>query len=253
MPDSMIKIETALLEAAVLSLAAEPGGIDLSRYHAERELLYCEAGQASAGKDWERFHERWFQRFGMLAQITEAIGEQGLLRDAIPVRVLLANRGKEEGAELFEEPASRFGLEGRRSLILRVRSDRFLNPARLRLVMRIDLQHVADMLDKEFFYDRSALDELEPARRSLVMDRTMLLWGISVRARIRQRFAEPCLDESLAQLNLMRAFRSWSPLEVDRQFGILTRGPRPTFPWIVEQALGLDSRAALAAAERSSP
>ncbi|HMS16634.1 MAG TPA: hypothetical protein PKA37_07320 [Planctomycetota bacterium] len=235
-----IRMEAQFLEAAVLAWAAmcDPTREVLALYHHERERLYNRPSEHGDDRPWLDHYERWFERSGMREVLLQAIEEQPeLKRLAKGVRVLLAYRGKDEGAELFEDSQVSGSPEASRVLLLRMRAESLLDAPRALRTLRIDLTHVSDMLDPEFAYDPRALEGIEPAKRSLLLDRTMLLWGISVRCRIPGFFREDAdhlVDRTRA--NLLRAFRNWTPERAERLLDELRSRRRPPFRALLDQA-----------------
>lgn len=184
-PAPYVRIDPGLLEEA--TFLALRGCADLLPFDRERVRLYAIADPEERERRFRALHAAWFARLGLDAPLRHALGEQ----PSIPARtraclVARAWRPRDEGADLHvaDNPAER----GAVTLVVRLQPESFAEPGRLLVLLRHELQHVADILDPRFGYEPGIpSDDSDPARRRLVLDRYAVLWDITVDGRLSRR------------------------------------------------------------------
>lgn len=169
--------------------------------------------------------------------------------------VARSRRPGDEGADLF--------VGERRTVILRLAAERFLDRANLEACLRHELRHVLDMLDPTFGYERDlgvhgrtraetelirgryrvlwnlAIDHVEAppvsdGARQRQMERAFAALGADQRARLAERFRDPGLR---THANLVAAAREpWAFLGEPRRAGPVPGQPCPlcgfpTYDW----------------------
>jgi hypothetical protein len=188
----MMRIEYAprLIEAAVLERLAGAVESDpaLARCRAERDAVYDgPAGERESA--CLRWSARWFTELGLdgplrraLACAAHANGRLGELH------VRAAVRAKDEGSELFVEPAADGAGPAATRLVLWVSAARLAWPERMQTLALRELLFADDMLDPRFGH-RPALDlprDLTPIQAERTRAVYAQLWAERVDARIAQ-------------------------------------------------------------------
>ncbi|MBI3990329.1 MAG: hypothetical protein HY347_12020 [candidate division NC10 bacterium] len=175
-----IQYDPALMEE-VISLAVkrgeERGDLRLfQEYHTLADALYERFSSERREEAFLKLHRTLFQKWGFSEPIARALEEfpevGGLVREIFVARALAK---KEEGADLSQD---------RRSVGIKVRSERFLEAKGLRRFLRHELQHIADMLDPTFDSIPQEILASSPMEENLIKDRYRALWAISVDGRL---------------------------------------------------------------------
>lgn len=113
-----------------------------------------------------------FRRFGANRPVREVVALVGGVERALVAR---SQRPGDEGADLL------VGEE--RTLFLRLAAEAFLEPEALRVFLRHEARHVADMLDPAFGYEPDlGMHGRTRAERELVRTRYRVLWDVAVDA-----------------------------------------------------------------------
>lgn len=132
-----------------------------------------------------------FREWGAAAVVEEALA---LAKGVDCALVARSNGPSDEGSELLVGEA--------RSVLLRLKPERFLAPAPLRVFLRHEMRHVADMLDPSFGYRPDlGVRGRTRAQDELVRDRYRVLWNLAI-----DRVETPPVDAATRRAQLDRAF-----------------------------------------------
>ncbi|MBI4607895.1 MAG: hypothetical protein HY726_02660 [Candidatus Rokubacteria bacterium] len=184
MAEIAIEYEPRLVEEAVfLAARGRAAEGDLRR---ERDRLYEVHDPEEQEAGFRAVHAAWFERLGLGRQLELALEEQPSVAAKIGrCLVACARSGRDEGAELFVSPEDGGAGPRQRVVVLRLRPETLTVPERLRLLLRREFLHVADMLDPAFGYEpRLRAPALAPARQRLLSDRYRVLWDAFVDGRL---------------------------------------------------------------------
>jgi len=179
-----VEFEPRLVEAAVL--AALRGRPAEAEFRTAREALYLLEGAEERETAFGALHAAWFTRLGLGAAVVAALREHPAVSTGTDRCLVQPARSRhDEGAELFvAQPEA--SPDRRRTLVLSLHPQTFADLDRLRMLLRRELLHVADMLDPAFGYspqDPTAAT-LPPA---LLRSRYGLLWNVFVDGRLTRR------------------------------------------------------------------
>ncbi len=172
------EFDPRLVEAAVLAAVTRRGGE--GEFHAERDGLYQIVEPEPREAAFAALHARWFERLALDRPFRETLAEW----PAIAARcgrwlVTRARGGRDEAADLLVAPSAP------PTLLVRVSPETVAAGARLRLLLRRELLHVADMLDPRFGYGPSLPEGVAPgARESVVRGNYRVLWDAYVDGRL---------------------------------------------------------------------
>lgn len=187
MPDYPLRADHRLVEETVAARVRQLTPRSQRLFHRERERIYDTPDPEERENSFRELHGRWFERLELAAPIHQALGERpSVLSGTEQCRIFLAVSRKEEHADLLVPEA---GISGGRSpsLVLRVRTQVFLEPEALLAFARREVLHVADMLDPEFGYQRSLPDSSQgPSFQNLLVDRYRTLWDTTIEGRLHQ-------------------------------------------------------------------
>ena len=187
MPDYPLRVDHRLVEETVVARVRQLTPKRQRPFHRERERIYETPDPEERETSFRALHGRWFERLGLAAPLHQALRERpSVLSGTEQCRVFLAVSRKEEHADLLVPAA---GISGGRSpsLVLRVRTQAFLEPEALLAFARCELLHVADMLDPEFGYQRQLPDSSQgPSFQNLLLDRYRTLWDTTIEGRLHQ-------------------------------------------------------------------
>ena len=174
-----------LVEEAVLLAETTMDRADARAFRRERDRLYDVADIRERDARFHALHARWFTRADLNRVIEQSLAErEGIaarLTDGLVVRALTR---AEEGADLMDRVA--VGAPNPAPiLVLRIRSERLIDPERLRAFLRHELMHIADMLDPAFGYQRTAPSSDDgPSHDNLLRDRYRVLWDVTIDGRL---------------------------------------------------------------------
>ena len=180
----VIEYEPRLVEEAVF-LAVQGAG-EGRAFRRERDRLYEVADPEARDAGFRAFHAAWFDRLGLGSGIALALQEHPSIA-ASTSRCLVAHASSspDEGAELFVSPESGTNGALRRVVVIRLRPETFTLPDRLRLLLRHELFHIADMLDPRFGYaPRLPVTDAGPSHERLLRDRYRVLWDAYIDGRL---------------------------------------------------------------------
>lgn len=222
-----VTLDERLVEAAVL--AAAPGRPFEERYafHREREAIYEVRDPDAREAAFRQVFLRWFERWRLDRPIRRALAEQPLLgARASGCRVMLALGFQDEGANVYgPAPGSDAALP---EIGIRIRASMLVDAETCLAFLRHELQHVADMLDPAFGYERD-LPPLDggPPYEALVRRRYHVVWDATIDGRlVRQGRAAPSSRQRRRD-EFARTFAAIGST-VDEEFARWFDHPQPT-------------------------
>lgn len=208
-----IEYEPPLVEAAVLAaLRDRPAE---TAFHGERDPLYAIEDPEVREARFRALHAHWFERLGLGAAVTGALGEQPDVTARVGRCVVVRARGAEEG-DLLVAGAAGAGGGAERTVLLRLRPPSFADPAGLRARLRRELLHVADLLDPEFGYTPEWLATGGPVPPRLVRERYRIAWDVRVDGRLVRRGWAPAATRA----ERLRQFAATFPMLGERVEGV---------------------------------
>ncbi len=146
-------------------------------YHRQANPIYEKFSLAEREAKFEKLHKRLFLKLGFGKICDETIAEVHGLRskiEAVIIRKAITER--EEEADLSKDL---------KSIGIKILIKRFLNPSDLQKLLRHELKHVSDMLDKQFGYEsREKLIVYSPEEENIIRDRYRILWDIYIDSRL---------------------------------------------------------------------
>ena len=228
---SLISFDPRLVEETVLLAERLLNGEDRREFRAERDRLYGLSDPDERETRFAGFHAKWFVRLVLGDEIRELLEEiPGFRSRPAPVSrcaVIRAISAKEEGADLHEE-RGRGAQAGKPALVIKMCPTTLLDAGRLRLLLRRDLLHVADMLDPSFEYS-VATPEVEggATREKIIRDRYRVLWDVTVDGRLASRGKLTGEIEAIRRNEFLASFGVLGS-GVAEKFDRLFHGPRPT-------------------------
>jgi hypothetical protein len=198
-----VTYDAALVEEAVLLAEPTAGAAQRARFRWERDRLYEVRDVADREARFEELHGRWFVALGLDRSLHEALAEKPLLlRRTRACRV--ARTVRDELADLA--PADPDGA-GPPAILVRLRPESFLDPARLLTLLRHELEHVSDMVDPGFGYERELPGAgAGPAHDALVRERYRAAWDASIDGRLFRRGALGPSERETRRRDFARAF-----------------------------------------------
>ncbi len=237
-----IHYDPLLTEAVVLqeiTRRQELGDPALFReYHVAADPLYHRRPDARDAA-FERLHDQFFIMLGFAESVQRPlrdfprIGEQ-----ASELLVALTASSAEEGADLSLGEANESGLLVRR-VGIRLRADRFLDPAGLQRYLRHELLHVVDLLDPGFGYEGEIrLAVASPAEENIIRNRYRLLWCLSIDARLESAGGEPLADRDSHRRDFDAQYRKFSPTLREAIFVRLWRPEPLSHSLLLQMATG---------------
>lgn len=205
MGELVIEYEPRLVEEAVF--VAVRGRPVEREFRRERDRLYDVPDPEEREAGFRALHAAWFERLGLGQGIDRALQEQPSVTACVGrCLVACAPARRDEGAELFVASASGTGLPPR-VVVIRLRPETLATRERLRLLLRRELLHIADMLDPRFGYEpRFHGSAVGPARERLLLDRYRVLWEAFVDGRLVRRGWAPAAIRAERLTDFARAF-----------------------------------------------
>lgn len=171
-----VKYHPELMEQAVWLFVRQNVALE-NELHKDVDPIY-EAPETEDRDDrFTRIFAGWFNRLRLDRFVDEALSHfpriVELIREGV---VRKAPRRKLEGAELFvrEGSPAQAGM-----LVVQLCPESLVDGNLARDGVMRELQHVEDMLDPEFGYERSSVDGL-PSHQQTTVERYRLLWDIRV-------------------------------------------------------------------------
>ncbi len=153
-----------------------------NEYHEKRDVIY-EMEQESRPKRFRELDSDFFKRLGCDVYIKEIFDEYPNIQEKIEeVHVRRATTKQNEGSNVVDEG---------RKVIIRLYPEIFIEGINeIRRVLRHELVHVSDMMDKDFDYDVYEEFSKSPMEERIMRDRYRLFWDISVDGRLTNKGLE---------------------------------------------------------------
>lgn len=177
--------DPALVEEAVLLAEGAMPDAEARVFRGERDPLYGIADPERRDAAFQSLHLRWFTRLALHESVWQAVAErEDIVQRLDEGRVLRALAPRDEGADLVDQLAPG-RTDTRAILVLRLRPETVLEPARVRSLLRHELMHVADMIDPAFGYERTLpCSDDGPSRDNVLRDRYRVLWDVTIDGRL---------------------------------------------------------------------
>lgn len=178
----------ALVEEAVLS--GVRGFREEFDFRRSRNRIYTLPEGEERERRFQEFHSVWFVRMRLGCPITAALEEQPiLLQQAGRCCIFPARSALEEGADLHQWSAGKLeGIRPEKTILIRMKPARLLEPSSLQSWLRHELMHVADMLDPAFGYDPQCPDnDAGAVAMNLLRERYRVLWDTWIDGRLFRR------------------------------------------------------------------
>lgn len=153
----------------------------------QRQFAKCHDAGSSAARDeaFRRLHKEWFEELGLQGRIHGCAVAFEHIRREVARLVVAQAPFKNQSAELY-------GSRGNFTIALAVSPSSLLDEPAFRYWAMHEFLHIDDMLNPAFAYDRSSRPAGGAiARRDLLRDRFIVLWAISVDARLEARGVLP--------------------------------------------------------------
>ena len=194
-------VEPALLERTVFHATRADGDL-ADAYQRAFAGCYREAAGELRDKAFAALHEQWFDRLGLRKRLLDCLGEFPNITRRISRFVAVDARARtRSGAELF-------GKDDRLALVLALTPAQLLDVSAFVEWARFELQHIEDMLSPAFGYDAARRPGgTGPAQANLAHDRFVILWAISVDARLHNCNASTDRAQQARYREFVRAFR----------------------------------------------
>jgi len=230
-----------------MHLSVEPGLLEQTVFHATRadadlagayQRAFAGCYREEAGEQRDRafaaLHEEWFDRLGLRKRLLDCLEEfQNITRQISRFVAVDARARNRSGAELF-------GKDSRFALVLALTPAQLLDVAAFVEWARFELQHIEDMLNPAFGYDAAHRPGgTGPAQVNLAHDRFVVLWAISVDARLHPCSASTDLARQARYREFVRAFRvpdNETTQRVFQDLWVQFRRAAPTHASLVEWA-----------------
>jgi hypothetical protein len=230
-----VVFDERLVEGAVLAAVAARPFEERHRFHREREAVYEVRDAEARDRAFRHLFARWFERWHLARPLRRALAEQPLLAGRTRGCLVGPALGpSDEGADLYG-----LGDEADQPPVIgiRIRPARLLDEAACLALLRHELQHVADMVDPAFLYQRDlpALDG-GPAYENLVRQRYHLVWDLTIDGRLVHRGLAPEAVRAHRREEFARAFPALGPA-LDEVFVRWFDGPQPTHRAILDFVL----------------
>lgn len=208
----IVFIKPRLMESVVFQ-ATRQDSRSARAYQKEFSLCYDESDPDRRENGFRGVHERWFDKLGFRRRLLDLIDEFEFVRSQVTRFVVSDVLGvRQQGIELFGQPGSY-------NVVASICPSFLLNEADMSVWARHELQHIDDMLDPDFAFDKSlAPDGPTNAARNLHRDRYALLWAISIDARMEQRGTAPESVKEKRRLEFVRAFGFDDASQADEPF-----------------------------------
>ena len=160
-------------------LAKQEASGDLAlyiEYHEKRDAIY-EMEEESRPRKFRELDNDFFNRLECDIYIEEIFGEYPDIQEKIEsVHVRRATTRQNEGSNVVDEG---------RKVIIRLYPEIFIEGINeIRRVIRHELMHVSDMMDKRFNYNVNEEFSPSPMEERIMRDRYRLFWDISVDGRL---------------------------------------------------------------------
>jgi hypothetical protein len=172
-----------------------------SAYQREFARCYDEPDPDRRDDAFRTLHQRWFRTLGFDQMILGLIAEFGFVHQQVQRFVLAETRNRNNGGmELY-------GAPGRYTVVVGMAPQLLIDADTFRYWARGELTRIDDILDPAFDYSRDDRPNgPNPAAAALAHDRYVVLWAISVDARLAARGHAPADIRDRRRNELARAF-----------------------------------------------
>ncbi|MFQ5899205.1 MAG: hypothetical protein ACE5JN_13305 [Candidatus Methylomirabilia bacterium] len=243
----VVEYEPRLVEETVL--LALRGSSEEAEFRKHRDRLYEVSDLEEREDGFRALHASWFEQLGLGEEVARAFTEQpSIAANTDRSVVLSAQSRRDEGAELFVSAQNRASGAAGRTVVLRVRPATLTAPQQLRVLLRHELLHIADMLDPRFGYEpRLPVSGVGPAHDLLLRDRYRVLWDAFIDGRL-VRFGRVGGRVRADRLTEFARFFPMLGARTEEAFDRFFRGSDLTHAELVafaidpERALGWESR-----------
>ena len=208
-------------------LAKQEASGDLAlykEYHEKRDAIY-EMEEESRPRKFRELDSDFFNRLGCDVYIKEIFDEYPDIKEKIEsVHVRRATTRQNEGSNVVDEG---------RKVIIRLYPEIFIEGINeIRRVIRHELMHVSDMMNKEFNYNVNEEFSPSPMEERIMRDRYRLFWDISVDGRL----VNKGLETTATRDERKREFDSFfSKIPEDSRDLIFTK------MWVAEEPMAHDT------------
>ncbi len=236
--EDLVTIDPALVEESVLRASEASSPLLRGRFRRERNAVYEISDAERREAAFVELDARWFARLGLGEPLLKLLREfEGVLSQVSRCVVLLADRSRDEGADLHD---SRGALP---TLAVKLTPGSLLGFDRVAPLLRSELLHVEDMLDPAFGYERELpAFGVDSMYENLVRDRYRVLWNASADGRLAARGLLPEGGEARRRREFVAAFAMLGS-DAERNFERFFRGPRPTHKELLSFAGNVEGRA----------
>ena len=232
---SPITYDARLVEETVLLAERGLSTGERTRFRSERDRIYEAEDSDEREARFDELHSRFFIQLGLDRPLHASLSAHpDILRRVAGCHVRRAVAQRDEGADLRDDLSPATPPDRRAPvLVLRLRPQSLLVPDRLIRFLRRELQHVADMLDPAFGYQRElAAEEADPAVVSLLRERYRVVWDTTVEGRLARRQGPDPPALLARRAEFLRAFPALGG-DAEAVFEVWFNAPRPTHPAIL--------------------
>ena len=230
-----IQYEQSLVETAVFLAVRRDERLECELHQAV-DPLYEIRDEELRQREFVPLFREFFTKLGLDRFVAELLAERPLVGELVDRCVVReAARKRAQSAELLVQGDTGDDGHMRRTLVIQLCPQSFLESERFLPLMRRELLHVADMLDTGFGYVCETFCG-EPSRQNLQRDRYRVLWDIYVAGRLaRERPGVKTEKEGLARA-FGRVFANGTAGNNDRVFSRLFDAPSLTHRNFMEWA-----------------
>lgn len=174
-----IKYDQQLVDDIVykgLAKQERAGELELyNEYHEKRDAIYALEEEKRA-KKFKELDNDFFSRLGYDVYVRDIFDEYPDIEEVIEeIHVRRATTRQNEGSNVVDEG---------RKVIIRLYPELFIEGTEMRRVLRHEIMHVSDMMNKNFDYDVNEEFSPSPMEERIMRDRYRLFWDISVDGRL---------------------------------------------------------------------
>jgi len=222
------------------------GDLELYKeYHEKRDAIY-DLEQESRPRRFRELDNDFFNRLGCSVYIKEIFDEYPDIKEKIEsVHVRRATTRQNEGSNVVDEG---------RKVIIRLYPEIFIEgSSEIRRVIRHELMHVSDMMDKNFEYNVNEEFSKSPMEERIMRDRYRLFWDISVDGRLTNKGLETTATREERKIEFDSFFSKIPEDTRDLIFSKMWEAEEPmTHNRMVELSKDTNKVLALAAGSRSA-
>lgn len=151
------------------------GDLELyNEYHAQRDAIY-DLELEKRPKHFKELDNDFFGRLGYDAYLNDILEEYPNLKECIEdVHIRRATTKQNEGSNVVDKG---------RKILIRLYPEQFVEGTSIHKVLRHELMHVSDMMDKDFGYKDEEYN-CSPMEERMINDKYRLFWDIYVDGRI---------------------------------------------------------------------